>query len=34
MDVISISLDRIKFEIAPEVLELAFAPRWYDPARW
>lgn len=33
MDVISISLDRIKFEIAPEVLELAFAPRRYDPAR-
>lgn len=33
MDVISISLDRIKFEVPPEILQLAFAPRRYDPAR-
>lgn len=32
-DLLSISLDRIKFEINPEVLEYAFSPRTYDPAR-
>lgn len=33
MDLLSISLDRVKFEIQPEILKLAFAPRRYDPTR-
>lgn len=33
MDLLSISLDRVKFEVQPEILKLAFAPRRYDPAR-
>jgi hypothetical protein len=33
MDILSIALDRVKFEINPEVLELAFAPRRYNPAK-
>lgn len=32
-DIISIAIDRIKFDIPPQVLQLAFAPRRYDPAR-
>lgn len=32
-DLISITLDRIKFEINPEVLQLAFAPKRYDPGK-
>lgn len=33
MDIMSIALDRIKWEIPPEILQLAFAPRRYDPSR-
>lgn len=30
MDLISVSIQRVKFEIPPEVLRLAFAPKQYD----
>lgn len=33
MDLLSVSLDRVKFDIPPEILRLAFAPRRYNPTQ-